>query len=85
MQQGSKLSESRKKDTLRHNLITYKHKYEQAQHDLQVKNRCYQNVMKQRDDAEVKVKLLTKLIDDDLMLNSHQIEIASSLLNKIGV
>lgn len=85
MEKGSNLSESRKKDTLRNKMATYKHKYEQLQHDSQVKERCYQNVMKQRDDAEVKVKLLTKLIDDDLMLNSHQREIASSALNKIGV
>ena len=76
-----------KKDDLRDEKNTWKNKFKQSQHDLATKERCYQAVMKQRDEAEVKVAMLTTLIDevifDDL---SHEVkEIVRLEMIRIGV
>ena len=48
--------------------------------------RCYKTVLKQRDEAEVKVKLLTSLIEDDLWPGyAAKGRIIERKLEKIGV
>lgn len=54
------------KETLRHQLVTERNINKQLRHELEVKERCYQTVMNQRDEQEVKVKRLVKIIEDDL-------------------
>lgn len=75
------------KPELRIELATTKELLRQANHNLEVKERCYQAVMNQRDEAEVKVALLTALIDDVIWdeLNDFHRKIVSGKMKEIEV
>jgi len=66
MEKGSKMADIAKKDTLRDKLHTANNIIKQLKHEAEVKERCYQTVMKQRNEAEVKVTMLVSLIDEVL-------------------
>lgn len=65
------------KAELREQLVTLKHENEQLKHDAEVKERCYQTVMKQRNEAEVKVTMLVSLIDEVLWPKDKELQVVA--------
>ena len=55
------------KDDLREELLTARNELKQSRHDAEVKERCYQTLLKQCVDAECKLVTLTALIDEVIL------------------